>query len=486
MQFFLLVLALPAVEPLSPRLPNKIVRPTRLPVWPAWQGLPLGILSQGPGPCRSWADRLEAAFGGRVAPMQFDAREADPFILLVHHRHAFRPFDFLRPLFSAVIMPEGFPAHPHRGFETVTYVLPGRAGLTHRDSEGTKMRYGDGAVQWMTAGRGMLHEEMWDVDAGSDAELYQLWVNLPPTAKVQEEENRAAARSRLSSHSDQATPRILTKRPSLAPRLHQFAAPRVQLLEPRKAASTAAEVTREGSTAVRRAPIAEESLQGGRVMVRYLAGGGADGSSTGAETYTPMTIAHVELNGEAASHTLPLPEGWTFLVYVRKGAVGFGGGAVADREGSLPGVAEMHEMAYLPRAGGECIELTNAASNGRVTDVLVLAGQPIGAPVITSGTMVMNSDLQVPTMVHFRLPLRLPPHLPSHPLGNRLNLSCMLRPCRCSRRWPTTSAANLAYLGSTQSTMLSGRHSATSDSPREQRAGAATNDRMTWQRMTAG
>jgi len=357
MQFFLLVLALPAVEPLSPRLPNKIVRPTRLPVWPAWQGLPLGILSQGPGPCRSWADRLEAAFGGRVAPMQFDAREADPFILLVHHRHAFRPFDFLRPLFSAVIMPEGFPAHPHRGFETVTYVLPGRAGLTHRDSEGTKMRYGDGAVQWMTAGRGMLHEEMWDVDAGSDAELYQLWVNLPPEAK--------------------------------------FAAPRVQLLEPRKAASTAAEVTREGSTAVRRAPIAEESLQGGRVMVRYLAGGGADGSSTGAETYTPMTIAHVELNGEAASHTLPLPEGWTCLVYVRKGAVGFGGGAVADREGSLPGVAEMHEMAYLPRAGGECIELTNAASNGRVTDVLVLAGQPIGAPVITSGTMVMNSDLQV-------------------------------------------------------------------------------------------
>ena len=47
----------------------------------------------------------------------------------------------------------------HRGFETVTYVLPDRAGLVHRDSIGTKMSYGDGAVQWMTAGRGMLHEE---------------------------------------------------------------------------------------------------------------------------------------------------------------------------------------------------------------------------------------------------------------------------------------------------------------------------------------
>ena len=145
----------------TPRVPNRIVRHTRLPVWPAWQGLALGVLSQIP-PLRGVADRLEDAFGGRVCPMQFDPNQADPFILLVHHRHAFRAFDFLRPIFSAVIMPEGFPAHPHRGFETVTYVLPGRAGLTHRDSEGCKMRYGDGAVQWMTAGRGMLHEEMWD------------------------------------------------------------------------------------------------------------------------------------------------------------------------------------------------------------------------------------------------------------------------------------------------------------------------------------
>ena len=47
----------------------------------------------------------------------------------------------------------------HRGFETVTYVLPERAGLVHRDSIGTKMSYGDGAVQWMTAGRGIPLEE---------------------------------------------------------------------------------------------------------------------------------------------------------------------------------------------------------------------------------------------------------------------------------------------------------------------------------------
>ena len=170
----------------------------------------------------------------------------------------------------------------------------------------------------------------------------------------------------------------------------------MQLLEPRAAQGVAAEVTREGSTAVRRAPIAEERSRDGRVTVRYLARGDADDASTvGAETYTPMTIAHVELNGEGASHTLPLPEGWTCLVYVRKGAVGLGGGAAAERPGALPGVAEMHEMAYLPRTGGECLELTNAVSGGQTTDVLVLSGRPIGAPVVASGTMVMNSDLQV-------------------------------------------------------------------------------------------
>ena len=175
MRVVLLVIATVGAVAFQPRPVSRVQRHTRLPVWPAWQGLPLVVLSQFPA-LRGVADRLEDLFGGRVCPMQFNGNECDPFVLLVHHRHAFRPFDFFRPIFSAVIMPEGFPAHPHRGFETVTYVLPGRAGLTHRDSEGCKMRYGDGAVQWMTAGRGMLHEEMWDVDANVDAELYQVRV----------------------------------------------------------------------------------------------------------------------------------------------------------------------------------------------------------------------------------------------------------------------------------------------------------------------
>jgi len=348
---------------LTPRMPTKVFRPTRLPVWPAWQGLALVVASQLPGPFRGWADQVEDAFGGRVAPIQFDPVEADPFILLVHHRHAFRPFDFLRPLFSALILPEGFPAHPHRGFETVTYVLPGRTGLTHRDSEGCKMRYGDGAVQWMTAGRGMLHEEMWDIEAGVDAELYQIWVNLPPTAK--------------------------------------FAPPRVQLLEPPASrAPFAAEVTREGSTAVRRAPIAEEvhSTGGAEVTVRTFAGGAAAEAGQGAQTYSPMTLLHVELCGESASHTVKVPAGWTCLVYVRRGTVSFdgsSGGPAQAAEGTPQGAASMHEMAILSRDGGDCVTITNAAPGGKLADVLVLAGEPIGARVVTSGTMVMNSNSEV-------------------------------------------------------------------------------------------
>ena len=333
---------------MQPRVPTRIVRHARLPVWPAWQGVALLAMSQVPA-LRPAADALEGWFGGRVCPIQLDAAESDPFILLVHHRHSFRPLDFFRPLFSALILPEGFPAHPHRGFETVTYVLPERGGLIHRDSEGCKMRYGFGACQWMTAGRGMLHEEMWDVDAATDHELYQLWVNLPPK--------------------------------------HKFDEPRVQLLTTPSSSQgrAAAAVEREGSTVVRRASIPEVATRGGDALVRTLAGdagveGGAEGEG-GAQTYSPITVAHVELRRAGASHSVPLPDGWTCFVYVRRGKVEIGGKT-----------ASTYDTVYLPRAGGDCVSIA-ALDDG--ADAMVFAGEPIGAPVIASGTMVMNSEAEV-------------------------------------------------------------------------------------------
>jgi len=75
----------------------------------------------------------------------------------------------------------GFPEHPHRGFETVTYMIHGR--MRHKDSTGNSGLLSDGAVQWMTAGRGIVHSEM---PEQTDGLLwgYQLWVNLPAALKM--------------------------------------------------------------------------------------------------------------------------------------------------------------------------------------------------------------------------------------------------------------------------------------------------------------
>lgn len=75
----------------------------------------------------------------------------------------------------------GFPEHPHRGFETVTYMLDGR--MRHRDNHGNEGLLTPGAVQWMTAGRGLIHSEMPEQESGR-MRGFQLWVNLPSRDKM--------------------------------------------------------------------------------------------------------------------------------------------------------------------------------------------------------------------------------------------------------------------------------------------------------------
>ena len=94
----------------------------------------------------------------------------DPF-LLFDHFGSDNPDEYLA----------GFPMHPHRGIETVTYMLAGR--VTHRDSLGNSGTIGVGDVQWMTAGRGIMHEEMPQPYEGK-MEGFQLWVNLPAKLKM--------------------------------------------------------------------------------------------------------------------------------------------------------------------------------------------------------------------------------------------------------------------------------------------------------------
>ncbi len=77
----------------------------------------------------------------------------------------------------------GFPDHPHRGFETVTYMLDGR--MRHRDSAGNEGLLGPGGVQWMTAGRGVIHSELPEQQEGR-MEGFQLWLNLPGRDKMRD------------------------------------------------------------------------------------------------------------------------------------------------------------------------------------------------------------------------------------------------------------------------------------------------------------
>ncbi len=79
----------------------------------------------------------------------------------------------------------GFPAHPHRGFETVTYVRQGL--IDHSDSLGAAARFGEGDTQWLTAGAGIVHAEMFpllNADRKNPVELFQIWVNLPRAQKM--------------------------------------------------------------------------------------------------------------------------------------------------------------------------------------------------------------------------------------------------------------------------------------------------------------
>ncbi len=144
----------------------------------------------------------------QTAPLGFQWPTVDPFLFCVHHDDAypegnegmaparswlkgrnlgqdFTVKDGFR-MYHGHVVP-GFPQHPHRGFETLTLARSGF--IDHSDSLGARARFGHGDAQWMTAGRGICHSEMFPLlnrDAGNRTELFQLWVNLPARDKMVE------------------------------------------------------------------------------------------------------------------------------------------------------------------------------------------------------------------------------------------------------------------------------------------------------------
>jgi redox-sensitive bicupin YhaK (pirin superfamily) len=141
----------------------------------------------------------------QTVPIGFQWPTIDPFLFCVHHHDEY-------PAGNEVLGPDapldgrqmgqdfegidgwrmyhgqevpGFPQHPHRGFETVTFVRQGL--IDHSDSLGAAARFGRGDVQWLTAGSGIVHSETFplvDRDGPNPAELFQIWVNLPPEDKL--------------------------------------------------------------------------------------------------------------------------------------------------------------------------------------------------------------------------------------------------------------------------------------------------------------
>ncbi|MBS0453026.1 MAG: pirin family protein [Proteobacteria bacterium] len=142
----------------------------------------------------------------KLHPLGFPWPTIDPFLFCVHHDDAYpqgnaqmgpdarllagRPIgqDFSRKdgwsMYHGEVVP-GFPGHPHRGFETVTIVRQGL--IDHSDSLGAAARFGGGDVQWLTAGAGIVHSEMFPLlkaDSPNPLELFQIWLNLPARSKM--------------------------------------------------------------------------------------------------------------------------------------------------------------------------------------------------------------------------------------------------------------------------------------------------------------
>jgi redox-sensitive bicupin YhaK (pirin superfamily) len=141
----------------------------------------------------------------RLVPLGMQWPTVDPFLFCVHHRDDypagtadFGPqaslagrelgADFSRldgwSMYHGQVVP-GFPQHPHRGFETVTFVRRGL--IDHADSLGAAARFGRGDVQWVTAGAGIVHSEMFpllDAEQPNPVELFQIWLNLPADDKM--------------------------------------------------------------------------------------------------------------------------------------------------------------------------------------------------------------------------------------------------------------------------------------------------------------
>jgi quercetin 2,3-dioxygenase len=248
-----------------------------------------------------------------------DLALADPFLLLDHMGAVeYGPGEA-----------KGAPWHPHRGFETVTYIIDG--AFEHTDSIGGGGLITDGSTQWMTAGAGILHNEMPPQELVTKGGLFhgvQLWVNLPRELKL------------------------------VQPRYQDIDARDAKLLS---------------------------SVDGG-ALVRVIAGSLAGHDGPGV-TYTPITYLHATVS-PGARLAMPWPADFNAMVYVLSGRGTVGAEGRPLEEGQLamfgPGAAITLRAAD-----------SQPANSPTGWEILVLGGQPLNEPVARYGPFVMNTRKEI-------------------------------------------------------------------------------------------
>ncbi|MET3913698.1 redox-sensitive bicupin YhaK (pirin superfamily) [Variovorax sp. OAS795] len=299
----------------------------------------------------------------QVSPLGFPWQTIDPFLFCVYHDDAYpnanaqmgpeAPLagrqigqDFSRKdgwsMYHGQTVP-GFPSHPHRGFETVTIV---RKGLVdHSDSLGATARFGGGDVQWLTAGKGIVHSEMFpllDTQAPNPLELFQIWLNLPARSKM--------AEPHFTMFWSEAIPRF-----------------------------------------------ASTDAKGGRTDVAVIAGRIGDAATNGQEPIAPLAPPPdswaAEADADVAIWTLRMTPGaqWTLpaaagagtrrMLYFFKG----GFAHIAGRRVEGPAAIELR--ADVP------VEVVNG--DGEAAEFLLLQGRPIAEPVVQYGPFVMNTQAEI-------------------------------------------------------------------------------------------
>lgn len=252
--------------------------------------------------------RLLRSLGSRQ-----DAR-LDPFLMLDEFGTE-NPDDYIA----------GFPSHPHRGFETVTYMLDGH--MEHRDHLGNVGDLGPGGVQWMTAGRGVIHSEMPKQSEGR-MRGFQLWVNLPAAEKMK--------------------------------------------------------------------PAHYRDMQAGEIPVRTLPQGGqvkviAGRARLGEEVVEgPVNSAQDPLTTDPLYIDVTLSAGATFVHPIGAGYNAFA--YVFEGEGSTGGQALPTSAAVLFEQDGDDVAIQAGAQGVRF---LLLAGKPIGEPMVQYGPFVMNTPAEI-------------------------------------------------------------------------------------------